>query len=204
MQIKADKSYFSPLLSMTDILEVRKEEEVYWVKSALALKITADDAMTYLATSIFKQFYDNLTSLEKDNLQNLLDIAQNRHKRYTLKRVEDHKGRRVWEVNAPDCKSLLEKLVSAHWDPEYIGWDNIGDISVKSYWKIAKLYMPRGNKGSTCPEDTDMLAKFHLLRNVKKEDFVEERIEIEEVLLFFIAYLFLLSKIEKVSFLYFT
>jgi hypothetical protein len=188
---------------MTDVPEVHdisKEEKVNWVKSVLALKITANDAMTYLAMSIFKQFFDSLTSSEKNNLQNLLDIAQNRHKGNKLTRVKDH---RVWVVNSPECKSLLEKLVAAHWDPAYIEWDNIGGTNVDSYWNIAKLYMPHGNKDSTCPENTNMLAIFHLLKNFKVVDFVEERIKIDQVLLSFIEYLFLLSKIQKVSFLYF-
>ncbi|XP_060573980.1 uncharacterized protein LOC132731747 [Ruditapes philippinarum] len=135
--------------------------------------------MTYFARSIFRQFFDSLTSSEKNNLQNLLDIAQNRHKGYTLTPVQDH---RVWVVNSPECRSLLEKLVSAHLDPANLGWDNIGDVHVDSYWKIAKLYMPHGNKDSTCPADTDMLAMFTLLRNFIVEDFVEERIEIDQMI----------------------
>ncbi|XP_060573982.1 uncharacterized protein LOC132731748 isoform X2 [Ruditapes philippinarum] len=165
-----------------DLLEVHgisKEEEVNWVKSVLALKITADDAMTYLARSIFKQFFDSLNFNEKMNLDNLLDIAQNRHKDYKLTRG---KYNRVWVVNSPECRSLLAKLVSAHWDPAYIEWENIGDVHMDSYWKIAKLYMPKGNKDSTCPEETNMLAIFHLLRNFKVKDFVEERIEIDQMI----------------------
>ncbi|XP_060587769.1 uncharacterized protein LOC132743251 [Ruditapes philippinarum] len=167
---------------MTDVSiaqDISKNEEVYWVKSVLALKITSHEAMAYLARSIFKQFFNSLNFYEKINLENLLDIAQNRHKDYKLRRVKD---RRVWVVNSPECKSLLEKLVSAHWDPAFVEWDNIGDTNVERYWKIAKLYMPHGNKDSTCPEDTDMIAIFHMLRNFKVKDFAEERKEIDEMI----------------------
>ncbi|XP_060587771.1 uncharacterized protein LOC132743254 [Ruditapes philippinarum] len=177
------------LLSMTDEMSElldfsRKEdfsrrEEVNWVMSILALKITADEAMTYLARSIFKQFFDSLTPSEKNNLQNLLDIAQNRCKVYKLRRVEEPL---VWEVNAPECRSLLKKLVSAHWKPANLEWDNIGDSNVESYWKIAKLYMPRGNKKSTSPKDTDMHAILNLLRNFKLENFAKERNAIDQMI----------------------
>ncbi|XP_053406940.1 uncharacterized protein LOC123546648 [Mercenaria mercenaria] len=133
------------------------KERVYWLKALKGLSITKDVVLP-LVSSIFRQFYNNCTVNERGHIQHLLTIASNRD---TYKQVTGvQTGPNVWDVNCSDCKPLLMKLLRAHWKPSQIEWGNIGAGGVDDYWKIAKLFMPCGNKDSRGDLKTQTFRQF--------------------------------------------
>ncbi|XP_060567381.1 uncharacterized protein LOC132726128 [Ruditapes philippinarum] len=129
-----------------------------WLKGVMGLGIVKDALIPTLKTHYLQKAKEWNT--DDDHLKHLLDLgAANEVKQ--VKREES-----TWYVNCSECRSILKMIEMTHSRPARLMWmNNQRDDSCPSEYRLAKIFMPGGNKMTKDYSDLDALVILEILKN---------------------------------------
>lgn len=129
-----------------------------WLKGVMGLEIVKDALIPTLKTHYLQKAKEWNT--DDDHLKHLLDLgAANEIKQ--VKREES-----TWYVNCSECRSILKMIEMTHSRPARLMWmNNQRDDSCPSEYRLAKIFMPGGNKMTKDYSDLDALVILEILKN---------------------------------------